>query len=69
MQGAVKKSYCRIGKIPGGVTSTLSFGFSGYKEVVHFLGRGFQRVRQGVNRIADCWERASEKYKCGKSRV
>ena len=30
------------------------------------MGRSFQSVRQGVNSIADRWERASKKYKCGK---
>jgi hypothetical protein len=30
------------------------------------MGRSFQSVRQGVNSIADRWERASKKYTCGK---
>jgi len=30
------------------------------------VGRDFLSVRQGVNRIADRWERAVKKYKCGK---
>jgi hypothetical protein len=30
------------------------------------MGRSFQSVRQGVNSIADRWERASKGYKCGK---
>ena len=30
------------------------------------MGRSFQSVRQGVKSIADRWERASKKYKCGK---
>lgn len=30
------------------------------------MGRSFQSVRLGVNCIADRWERASKKYKCGK---
>jgi hypothetical protein len=30
------------------------------------MGRSFQSVQQGVNSIADRWERASKKYKCGK---
>lgn len=30
------------------------------------MGRSFQSVRQGVNNIANRWERASKKYKCGK---
>jgi hypothetical protein len=33
------------------------------------MGRSFQSVRQGVNSIADRWERASKKYTCGKSVV
>jgi hypothetical protein len=33
------------------------------------MGRSFQSVRQGVNSIADRWERASKKYKCGKGVV
>jgi hypothetical protein len=63
---SVKKSNCRIGKIPGGITSTSRTGFSGYKEVVQFMGRSFVSVRQGVNNIADRWERAAKKYQCGK---
>ena len=30
------------------------------------MGRSFQSVRQGVNGIADRWERAAKRYKCGK---
>jgi hypothetical protein len=30
------------------------------------MGRSFQSVRQGVNSIADRWERAAKKYPCGK---
>jgi hypothetical protein len=30
------------------------------------VGRSFLSIRQGGNRIADRWERASKKYKCGK---
>jgi len=30
------------------------------------MGRSFLSVRQGVNTIADRWERAAKKYKCGK---
>jgi hypothetical protein len=30
------------------------------------LGRSFVSVQQGVNSIADRWERAAEKYTCGK---
>ena len=30
------------------------------------MGRSFLSTRQGVNIIADRWERASKKYKCGK---
>ena len=30
------------------------------------MGRNFQSVRQGVNSIADRWERASKRYKCNK---
>jgi hypothetical protein len=30
------------------------------------MGRSFQSVRQGVNSIADRWERASRKYRGGK---
>jgi hypothetical protein len=30
------------------------------------MGRSFVSVRQGVNSIADRWECASKKYKCGK---
>jgi hypothetical protein len=30
------------------------------------MGRSFLSVRQGVNGIADRWERAAKKYKCGK---
>jgi hypothetical protein len=33
------------------------------------MGRSFLSVRQGVNEIADRWERASKKYKCGKNVV
>jgi hypothetical protein len=65
-QKSVKKSYCRIGKTPGGVTSTYSKGFSGYKEVVQSVGRSFQSVRQGGDEIAGCWERASSvRYRRG----
>jgi hypothetical protein len=30
------------------------------------MGRSFVSVRQGVNSIANRWERASKKYQCGK---
>jgi hypothetical protein len=30
------------------------------------MGRSFLSVRQGVNTIADRWERAAKKYTCGK---
>jgi len=30
------------------------------------MGRSFLSVRQGVNSIADRWERAAKKYPCGK---
>ena len=30
------------------------------------MGRSFQSVRQGVNSIADRWERAAKRYPCGK---
>jgi hypothetical protein len=30
------------------------------------MGRSFVSVRQGVNSIADRWERAAKKYPCGK---
>jgi hypothetical protein len=30
------------------------------------MGRSFMSVRQGVNTIADRWERAAKKYTCGK---
>jgi hypothetical protein len=30
------------------------------------MGRSFLSVRQGLNRIADRWERASREYRCGK---
>jgi len=30
------------------------------------MGRSFLSVRQGVNNIADRWERAAKKYQCGK---
>lgn len=30
------------------------------------MGRSFQSVRQGVNSIADRWERAAKKYRCEK---
>lgn len=62
---SVKKSNYRIGEISDGITSTSIIGFSGYKEVVQSMGRSFQSVRQGVNSIADRWERASEKYPRG----
>ena len=29
------------------------------------MGRSFQSVRQGVNSIADRWERAAKRYPCG----
>jgi hypothetical protein len=29
------------------------------------MGRSFLSVRQGVNHIADRWERAAKRYKCG----
>jgi hypothetical protein len=38
----------------------------GYKEVAQIMGRSFLSVRQGVNSIADRWERAAGKYKCGR---
>jgi hypothetical protein len=33
------------------------------------MGRSFVSVRQGVNSIADRWERAAKKYKCEKKVV
>jgi len=30
------------------------------------MGRSFLSVRQGVNIIADRWERSAKKWKCGK---
>jgi hypothetical protein len=33
------------------------------------MGRSFLSVRQGVNEIANRWERAAKRYKCGKSVV
>ncbi len=30
------------------------------------MGRSFVSVRQGVNSVADRWERAAKKFKCGK---
>ena len=30
------------------------------------MGRTFLSVRQGVNKIADRWQRASKKFKCEK---
>jgi hypothetical protein len=42
---------------------SLSY-YPGLRLVV--MGRSFQSVRQGVNSIADRWERAAKKYKCGK---
>ncbi len=31
------------------------------------MGRSFQSVRQGVNGIADRWERAAKRYRCKKN--
>ena len=33
------------------------------------MGRSFLSVRQGVNGIADRWERAAKRYRCGKEVV
>lgn len=56
-------------KIPCGIASTSIIGFSGHGDVVESMGWRFLSVRQGVNEIAGHWERASKKYKCGKSEV